>query len=102
MSTLTSLDINMESERSKVIDFFSRKPVVTSALADDHRVRDEVLKECQRRKLSAQNTENALATAMGTLAFCMPADRAIAAGKARAARLAQPMRRPDPDGPKAA
>jgi hypothetical protein len=86
------------AERSNVIPF----PRKASVLSEELRVRDEVLKECQRRKLSQEDTEDALGTAAGTLAFCMPPDRAIAAGKARAARLAMAMRRPDPEPPQAA
>lgn len=74
------------AERSNVIPFPRKRDA--SLLSGELRVRDEVSAECKRRNLAWPETFDAVQTALGTLVFGMSADRAIAAGKARAASLA--------------
>lgn len=67
------------------VDFQNRVRRPIRMEPDDARVKREVQAECQLRKLNHAQTFDALHTALGTLVFGMGLDRAIAAGKNRAA-----------------
>lgn len=66
-----------------VIDLRTRQPIRQPDTEGN--VKREVQAECQRRGLTQAATFDCLNTALGTLVFGMGADRAIAAGKNRAA-----------------
>ena len=89
--------LSLSELESNVIPFLRKR----EQKPDEVRVRDEVLAACKRSGLNDEQTADALSTALGTLAFCMPADRAIAAGKCRATKLAlgEIKARLWPDGP---
>jgi hypothetical protein len=78
--------LSLSELESNVLDFCARKP--REPKPDEVSVRDDVLAACKRLGLRPDQTADALSTALGTLAFCMPMDRAIAAGKCRATKLA--------------